>query len=168
MLPIPGLETLLGGLLGGAFRLGQAFLDAREKQRDRDQEFRMLNLEGDLAARAGEQKMKLVGLEGDIALQVSELQSVKEVSLAQASEAAQAGGFVAGLSASVRPVVTYSLLAFYVLVKVAGIAFAWDIDGSMLAIMGAYGDADRAMFSSILAFWFVDRSLRRGRSHVAS
>lgn len=165
---IPGLETLLGGLIGGAFRLGQAVLDAREKQRDRDHEHRMLELEGRQAKEIGEQNMRLIGLAGDIQLQAAELQAVKEVSQAQAVEATQAGGFVAALSATVRPVVTYALLFFYCAVKIAGIAYAWPQEGAMSAIMGAYSESDMAIFSSILAFWFVDRSLRRGRSHVAA
>jgi hypothetical protein len=165
---IPGLETLLGGLIGGAFRLGQAVLDAREKQRDREHEHQMLELEGRLAREVGEQNMRTIGLVGEIQLQAGELQAVKEVSQAQATEAAQAGGFVSGLSASVRPVVTYVLLFFYCAVKIAGIAYAWPQDGAIGAIMGAYAESDMAIFSSILAFWFVDRSLRRGRSHVAA
>jgi hypothetical protein len=165
---IPGLETLLGGLIGGAFRLGQAVLDAREKQRDREHEQQMLELEGRLAREVGEQNMRAIGLVGDIQLHAAELQVVKEVAQVQSSEASQAGGFVSGLSASVRPVVTYVLLLFYCAVKIAGIAYAWPVEGAMSAIMGAYAEGDMAIFSSILAFWFVDRSLRRGRSHVAA
>jgi hypothetical protein len=165
---IPGLETLLGSVLGGAFRLGQAVLDAREKQRDRDQEFRMTGLNGELAEKADERRMKLVGLEGEIKYDADELAAVERVSLSQASEASQAGGFVAAMSASVRPVVTYMLLALYIAVKLAGIIYAWPIDGMLTAIMGAYTESDSAILSSILAFWFVDRSLRKGRSHVAS
>lgn len=165
---IPGLETLIGSALGGVFRLGQAWLDAREKQRDRDHEHRMLLANGELAERADERRMKLVGLEGDISLQGQELATIERVSLAQASEASQAGGFVAGLSASVRPVVTYWLVAFYSLVKIASIAYAWTGDGAMPAIINAYSEADMAMLSGILSFWFVDRSLRKGRSQIAA
>lgn len=163
----PGLETLVGSLLGGVFRLGQAFLEAREKQRDRDHEHRMLGLEGELAQKAGEQRMQLVGLEGDIKIEANEIEALKEVSLAQAREASKAGGFVAGLSASVRPFSTYLLLGFYMAVKFAGIMYAWETEGALEAILGAYGAADQAMLASVISFWFVDRSLRVGRSRLA-
>lgn len=158
--------AILGSALGGIFRLGQAWLEARERQKDREHEFNMLQLNGDQAMKMGEQNMRLFGLAGDISLASQEIQAVQAVSQAQADEASKAGGFVAALSASVRPVVTYWLVLFYIVFKGCVVAAGWQSEGAVYAIMGAYGETDLALLSSVLTFWFVDRSIRRSRVHV--
>lgn len=165
----PGIETLLGSLLGGAFRLGQAVLDAREKQRDRDHEYRMVQLNGDLAAKADERRLREIGLEGEYRLSAMDVEALMAGVKSQAVEAQTAGGWSAALSATVRPITTYLLLVLYMSHKAVVVALAYSGGTDMLqALNDAYSEADVAILSSILAFWFVDRSLRRGRPPVAS
>ena len=164
---IPGLETILGGLVGGAFRLGQAFLDAREKQRERDHEHRMTELQGELAAKADERRLRELGIQADMAVSAQDAQMLIEAVKAQAVEAQAAGGWVSKLSASVRPIVTYMLVALYILWKVAEVYAAFISFGVVEALRASYSESDMAILASILSFWFVDRSLRRGRSPIA-
>lgn len=157
----PGLETLLGSLLGGAFRLVQAFLDAREKQREREHEFSMTQLQGDLAARADERRFKELELSTAAAYATADLGALQAGVQAQSGEAQAAGGWVASLSASVRPIVTYLIVLFYMANKAAILAGVWgaaDLGGALGRI---YSETDMALLGSILGFWFVDRSLRR-------
>lgn len=165
---IPGLETLIGGLLGGGFRIAQAIIDAREKQRERDQEFRMTELQGRLAEAADERRFRELGLQADMATAAQDAQMIVEAIKAQQADAAAAGGWVAALSATVRPVVTYMLIVFYLAWKGAQIIAAYAAGGAIEALQASYGEADMAILSSILSFWFVDRSLRRGRSPLAA
>lgn len=153
-----GASTILGAVVGGGFRLGQAFLDAREKQRDRDHEHRMSVLHGEQAERAGELKLREVGLQGEITLAQGEIQAMMAGVQAQATEAQAAGGTAAWLSATVRPIVTYGLVILY----------AWHKASLIAAGAPVWGSEDMALLSSILAFWFADRSLRRGRSPLAA
>lgn len=164
---IPGIETLLGSLLGGAFRLGQAIIDAREKQRDRDHEHRMTGLQGELAKAADERRMRELGIQADMAVTAQDAQMLIAAVQAQAAEAQAAGGWVSALSASVRPLVTYLLVIFYLAYKASQIIAAFRGYGAIEALRASYTEADMAILSSILAFWFVDRSLRRGRSPVS-
>jgi hypothetical protein len=165
---IPGIETLLGSLLGGAFRLGQAVLEAREKQRDRDHEHRMAELHGDLAAKADERRLRELGLAADMHLASQDAALLTEALQAQSRDAAAAGGFIAGLSASVRPILTYLIAGLYLTAKGAHVAAAWQSDGAIQALATSYTDADMAILAAILAYWYADRSLRRGRSPIAA
>ena len=165
---IPGIETLLGSLLGGAFRLGQAVLESREKQRDRDHEHRMSELHGQLAAQADERRFRELGVAAEaqaVALDTQLLVTGLEM---QSRDAQAAGGFIAGMSASVRPVLTYLITGLYLSAKGAHIAAAWHTEGAVAALASSYTETDMAILASILAFYFADRSLRRGRSNLAA
>jgi hypothetical protein len=164
---IPGLETLLGSLLGGAFRLGQAWMEAREKARERDHEFRMTELQGDLAARADERRFRELGVQADMAVSQQDASLLIEAIQAQSKDATAAGGFISGLSASVRPVLTYLIAAIYLTAKVAHIIAAWQSQGPVAALAASYTEADMAILAAILSYWYADRSLRRGRSNLA-
>lgn len=163
-MPIPGLETLIGSALGGAFRLGQAWLETREKQRDRDHEFRMTELQGQQAFAAAEARLREVGLQGEIAVTGQEIAALVDGIKSQAFEARSAGGWVAALSATVRPLTTYALLGYYGAIKAALIAAAWTTDGAVASIAASWSEGDMAILSSILSFWFVDRSLRHAQA----
>jgi hypothetical protein len=157
-----GLASLLGSALGGVFRFGQAILDAREKQRDRDHELALQRLNGEQAAAAGEQRMREMGLAGDIQLAAAEVQALVEGVKAQASEAAAAGGWAARLSATVRPILTYLLVLLYLCSKLSGVAAALGTADPIGALGRCYGPEDMAVLASILSFWFVDRAIRKG------
>lgn len=159
---VPGLETLLGSLLGGVFRFATAWMEAREKQRERDHELSMLRLNGELAERADERRLREIGLEGEIRLSEADLRAMMSANRDQAEMARAGGGLAAFLSATVRPVVTYLLLGIYLCHKGAQVAAAWASEGAGYALASAYGDADMALLSGILGFWFVDRALRHG------
>ena len=157
---IPGLETLLGSLLGGVFRFGTAWMEAREKARERDHELNMLRLNGELAEKADDRRLREVGLAGEIRLSEADLKAMVSVNRDQADMARAMGGVAGFLSATVRPVATYLLLTLYIAHKTAHVAAAWGDEGALAAIASAYADADMALLSGILGFWFVDRALR--------
>ena len=165
---IPGIETLLGGLLGGAFRLGQAILDAREKQRDRDHEFRMTEIQGQLAEKANEARIRELGVEANMAVSAQDAQMLVEAVKAQSADAQSTGGWVSALSATVRPITTYLFAILYLGHKAAHIIIAAISEGPVAALAAVYTPDDMAIMSAILAYWYADRSLRRGRSAIAS
>ena len=111
------MVELLGLIFGGLSRLAQHFMDLREKSSERDHEYRMYEQQIALADKkyAADADMRRMDSEsaetqGDIALLLEGIKS-------QASEAKSAGGWVAQLSASVRPVLSYWLLALYTISK---------------------------------------------------
>lgn len=81
---------------------------------------------------------------------------------AQAAEAEAAGGWVASLSASVRPMVSYWLMFVYTVAKIATVHLALKSAAPLAdAVRNAYTEFDGAMLGSIISYWFADRSLRK-------
>lgn len=157
----PGIETLLGSLLGGVFRFGQAWLEAREKERERSHELSMLRLNGELAERADERRFRELTLAAETAMSQADTVAMVAVNAQQAEMAESSGGVVAFLSGSIRPITTYLLLGLYLAHKASVIRSAWLEGGVWTAMRSSYGEADLALLSGILGFWFVDRSLRK-------
>jgi hypothetical protein len=148
-----GIVPLLGALLGGIARFGQAILEAREKAADRDHELAMTQLQGQLAIAADERKLRETALAGDIQLQAGDTQALIAALAQQGVSDTAAGGWAARLSSTVRPFVTYALMALYLAAKAQTIVAA----GGVVA----YGAADMALLGTILGFWFVDRGIRQ-------
>tara|TARA_R110002050_G_scaffold41109_1_gene99787 strand:+ start:31 stop:453 length:423 start_codon:yes stop_codon:yes gene_type:complete len=72
------------------------------------------------------------------------------------------GGFVNGLRASVRPVITYIFMALFVGVEVT--TYYLLIQNGVApgdALVAAWDDQVMAMWASILAFWFGGRQFRK-------
>lgn len=154
---------LIGLIFGGVSRLAQHFMDLREKASERDHEFRMYEFQIRLAdmkysSEADLRRMDAQSAEtqGDIALLMAGIKS-------QADEAKSAGGWVAQLSASVRPVLSYWLLALYTISKFAALYLAMSSgEVTFAAAVGAsYTVFDGTILASVISFYFADRSLRR-------
>jgi hypothetical protein len=77
-------------------------------------------------------------------------------------------GWVDGLAASVRPLLTYSFFLLYVAVKAAQFhlllspALPWAQPLTLAqALIALWGEEDVAIFSAIMAFWFGSRTLQK-------
>lgn len=153
---------LAGLIFGGASRLAQHFMDLRDKDKERDHEARMFDLQAKLqeqrfTAEAGLRSM-------DIAAQAShdEMDALMTAMQSQAQEARDAGGWVAKLSASVRPVLAYWFAAIYTVAKFAGLYLTISSGVDLpTAIRASYTEFDGTVLASILSFYFADRSLRK-------
>lgn len=152
---------VVGLLFGGATRLIQHYLDLGEKSAERAHEAIMYDKQIALQDRRYEHEAALRRMDAESAAQVAELQALTAAIGAQADEAKHAGGWVAKLSASVRPVVMYWLLGLYSFVKIASVSVALGEGATLIQVLPSiYGEFDAAVLSSALAFWFTDRSLR--------
>ena len=153
---------LVGLIFGGVSRLAQHFMDLKEKASERDHEFRMYEFQIKLAdmrysAEADMRQMDAQSKEtmGDIDLLMAGIK-------AQAIEATAAGGWVAQLSASVRPVLSYWLLALYTVAKFAALYLALSGGaGFAEAVRASYSEFDGTILASVISFYFADRSLRK-------
>jgi hypothetical protein len=75
-----------------------------------------------------------------------------------------AGKVVAGISALVRPFVTYLFVIAYAAVKVAGFVIALEQGGDWKQVLTTmWGVDDMAVLNMILSFWFVGRVYERVR-----
>ena len=156
------IETLLGGLLGGAFRLAPEILKWFDRQGERGHELAMQDKALEFEKLRGAQRMAEIGANADAAWNSGAIEALKE---AVASQGRASGVHWAdALSATVRPVITYWFMAIYCSAKTA--AFAATIgadDGWGTAVLHAWTEADQTLWAGVLNFWFLGRVFDRVR-----
>jgi len=154
------IETLLGSLLGGVFRIVPEVMKLIDAKNERDHELKMLDREMDFAKIKGEISMR----ETQATLMGEELVSMTEAIREQGQTARAAGKFVAAISALVRPLVTYWFVVLYSLVKIASMLMAYQANGDWKQVLITSWNADdMALLMMILTFWFVGRVWERNK-----
>ena len=145
---------LFGLIFGGVSRLGQHWMELRDKDKERSHEAVMYDKQLALADRRLVHDANLRRMDVGAAESQAEWAALTSAVQAQAAEAQAAGGWVAKLSASVRPAVTYWLMVIYTAAKTAMLYSAMAAGVSLAeAVQAMYTPADAALLSSILAFW---------------
>lgn len=152
------IETLLGGLLGGTFRLAPEVLKWADRKGERAHELAMQDKALEFEKLRGAQRMAEIGSAAEAAWNTGALEALREAVAAQGrpSQARWADA----LSISVRPIITYWFMALYCTVKVAG--FVATVNGGtswLSALLHTWTDADQALWAGVLNFWFLGRTL---------
>jgi hypothetical protein len=146
---------------GGLFRLLPEVLKLFTAKQDAAHEFRMTELQLKIDQARATQNLDLVHAQGAIAADTAEMSAMIEALKAQATPTGIK--WVDALSSSVRPVLTYwHCLIIYTAYKVA--LFSIALHGGVTwqqAVVQGYTEFDQSIVSAMLAFWFVDRSLRK-------
>lgn len=150
------IETLLGGLLGGGFRLAPELLKWLDRKGERAHELALQDRVLKFERVRGAQRMDEIAAGAQSAWNTGALESLREALSGQS----QMSGvkWADALSISVRPVITYWFMAIYCAAKTT--AFVTSLvngDGWGLALMKAWTEADMALFAGILNFWFLGR-----------
>ena len=157
------IETLLGGLLGGAFRLAPEILKWLDRKGERGHELVMQDKALEFEKLRGAQRMAEIGAAADAAWNTGAIYALKEAVAAQGRRSGHR--WVDALSASVRPVITYWFMGLYCAAKTAAFGAAVTAGaGSGEAILHAWTDADQALWAGVLNFWFLGRVFDRVRS----
>lgn len=153
---------VLGSLLGGLFRLAPEVLKFMDKKNERQHELQMFEQQCQLEAQRGAQKLQEIGAQHAMTIDAGVMTALDSAIKQQAEMVKGASQWVANLSATVRPVVTYWVLGIW---SFAHVWFAWN---AWLA--GASpGDVFRTMMSADFAalvagtlnYWFLDRTLQK-------
>jgi hypothetical protein len=153
---------LLGIVFGGVSRLGQHWMEMQDKDKERQHEAVMFDKQVILQAQRIEADKDMRQMDVQAAKEAGELDALVTALQSQAMEAKNAGGWVASLSASVRPVISYWLLSLYSCAKMATLYLALTSgEGFAVAVRAAYTEFDGALLGSIMSFWFADRSIRK-------
>lgn len=148
---------LLGSLFGGVFRLAPEVLKYFDKKNERKHESEMFGKQVDLEKTRGQIKLDEIHASHDMAID-SGVMSAFNASIQQQAD----GGWVAALSASVRPVITYYLLLMYGVVKTSAIINGYDEGlGFAQAVAAIWGPDDIAMLAGVVNYWFLDRTLTK-------
>ena len=154
------LETLLGSLLGGVFRIVPEVMKLLDAKNEREHELAMLGKEMEFAKIKGEISMR----EAQATMTVAEIGAMSEALREQGQTARAAGKFVSAISALVRPLVTYWFVLLYSAVKIATMAVAFNAGGNWKEVLiNSWTQDDMAMLMLILTFWFVGRVWERNK-----
>ena len=153
---------LLGSIFGGIFRMAPEVLKWMDKKNEREHELNMFKFQCDLEAQRGQQKLAEIGAQREAAIDVGVMDAFNNAITQQAEMVKAAGGWVASLSASVRPIVTYWILLIWSFIH---IWFAWNawVTGSTPAeVFKLMMSGDMAaLVSGTLNYWFLDRTLAK-------
>ena len=153
---------VLGGLIGGVFRLAPEVLKWMDRKDERKHELSMFASQCDLEKQRGAQKLTEIGAQRDADVDSGVMAAFKSAIDSQTAMAVAAGGWAASLSASVRPVLTYYLLTLYGAVKFVGIAYAIGAGDPVAAVLSrSWGADDMALLSGVINFWMIDRTLSK-------
>lgn len=155
------IETLLGTVFGGAFRLAPELIKVVDRKDERKHELALLdkNLEADRLKLEASQR--LAETQAEERISAAELQAMVEATRAQATQTGVK--WVDAMSSLMRPLITFwwvivlytaALAAQFLQMQAHGVA-------TVDAILRLWGPDERAIVASIVAFWFVDRSIRR-------
>lgn len=153
---------ILGSVLGGLFRLAPEVLKFLDRKNERLHELKMFEQQCQLEAQRGQQKLQEIGAQHAMAVDAGVLDAFKSAVEQQTEMVKAAGGWVASLSASVRPVVTYWILGLWSFVHVWFAWNAWLAGASPKEVFVAMMTADfAALVSGTLNYWFLDRTLKQ-------
>lgn len=151
--------ALLGALLGFISSTFPNLLSIWKDKTDKKHELavldRQISMQLEMQKLGGVQRLSEINAYGDIA----------EFQALHAPTDTVGVKWVDAMIGSVRPVITYLFMFSYMLVKFAQYRVLQHItdNNGWEIIMQMWGDEDKAIFATILGFWFGQRSLSRAR-----
>jgi len=154
--------TLLSMLGGGLMRLLPEVFSMLKQRGDNQHELAMLDKQIALEQTRSALRQDEIRTQGEADMNLAQMSALADALKGQMQLTNIR--WVDGLNFLVRPACTYYLLALYGLAKAAmyQIALAHGTSG-WEAILKVYDEEDRAILSGVLAFWFVGRSIEKGR-----
>lgn len=153
---------IFGSLLGGIFRLAPEVIKFFDKKNERQHELAMFQRQCDLEQIRGQQKLAEIGAARDAAIDVGVMDAFNAAINQQAEMAKAAGGWAAALSASVRPVVTYWVIAIWSFIHIWFAWNAWISGAPPREVFMTMMTADfTALVSGTINYWFLDRTLKQ-------
>jgi len=154
------IETLLGGLLGGAFRLAPELLKWLDRKGERGHELSMQDKAIEFEKIRGAQRMSEIGASADAAWNSGAIDAFKEAIAVQGKPTGVP--WADALSSSVRPIITYWLMALYCAAKTVAFVAALNAGaGWGAAVLAAWSEADQALWAGVMNFWFLGRVFDR-------
>jgi len=153
---------ILGSVFGGLFRMAPEVLKFFDKKNERQHELAMFKNQCDLEAQRGQMKLAEIGAQREAAMDVGVMDAFNNAITQQAEMVKAAGGWVASLSASVRPVVTYWVLFVWSFIHVWFAWNAWLAGAPATEVFKTMMTPDfSALLSGTINYWFLDRTLKQ-------
>ena len=153
---------IFGSFLGGVFRLAPEVLKWMDKKNEREHELKMFEQQCQLESARGQQKLAEIGAQREAAIDVGAMSAFKSAIEQQTEMVKSAGGWVASLSASVRPVVTYWILLLWSFIHIWYAWNAWSTGAPPADVFKMMMSGDfSALVAGTINFWFLDRTLAK-------
>ena len=153
---------ILGSIFGGVFRMAPEVLKWLDKKNERAHELLMFSRQCDLEQLRGQQKLAEIGAQREAAVDVGVMDAFNNAITQQAEMVKSAGGWVASLSASVRPLVTYWVLFVWSFIHVWFAWNAWLAGAPAVEVFKTMMTPDfSALLSGTINYWFLDRTLAK-------
>jgi uncharacterized membrane protein (DUF106 family) len=153
---------ILGSLLGGVFRLAPEVLKWMDKKDERAHERLMFEQQCALEQVRGQQKLAEIGAQREATVDAGVMDAFNSAIEQQTEMVKAAGGWVASLSASVRPVVTYWILLIWSFIHIWFAWNAWATGAHPDVVFKLMMSGDfSALVSGTLNYWFLDRTLAK-------
>ena len=149
--------TILGSLIGFAGSALPKVFDMVDDWQDRKHELSMMDRQIEASKLSHTQKIEELKIEAYIS---------ESKALYQHDRSMKSTGFMAGLRASVRPVITYLFFTLFAVIKGTALYGLIYTDGIVweLAIQTLWDEETQGIFAAIISFWFGSRALQRSRS----
>ena len=150
------IETLLGGLLGGAFRLTPEILKWMDRKGERTHELAIQDKAFELEQLRTQNEQTTAAEKSEAAIKTAELNTIESAIHSQGTLTHI--GWADALSKSVRPIITYWFMALYCASKTAAFMLAFDAGVNFTsAIQQVWTGSDQALWAGVLNFWFLGR-----------
>ncbi len=166
------LETLLGGLLGGIFRVVPEIMKWLDRKDERKHELAMQDKQLAYTQAVGAQKMAEIGAENQGQYNAGFFEALKQAISSQETKIALTGHkwldaltvLAHFLSQTVRPVITYWFFAIYCAAKTcAFIGMILAGTDAIEAVKSTWTSDDQALLAGILNFWFLNRVFEKAK-----
>ena len=150
------IETLLGGLLGGAFRLTPEILKWIDRKGERTHELAIQDKTIQLEQLRTQNEQTVAAQKAETAIKTEELNTFKRA--IESQDSFTQVSWADALSKSVRPIITYWFMALYCASKTAAFILTIDAgDNLTAAIQQVWTESDQALWAGVLNFWFLGR-----------
>jgi hypothetical protein len=153
---------IVGSLLGGIFRLVPEAIKFWDKKNEREHELAMFDKQCELEKVRGSQKLAEIGAQREATVDSGVMDAFNAAINQQTEMVKAAGGWVASLSASVRPVMTYYLLLLYGVFKTSTMAIGYASGQPVPELLkDAWTVDDMTLLSGVVNYWILDRTLAK-------
>jgi hypothetical protein len=155
------VETLIGSVFGLASRMLPEALKWLDRKNERAHELAMFDKQLSADKLKTEQTTRLAQITSDNTIATSELQALIEATKAQGIQTGIR--WIDALSSLMRPIITFWwVIVFYTANWFAEFWILHQTESSPQEVLKIlWGNDEKAIVASIIAFWFVDRSLRK-------
>ncbi|MFB3926610.1 MAG: hypothetical protein ACE14T_11210 [Syntrophales bacterium] len=166
------IETLVGGFLGGLFRIVPEIFKWLDRKDERKHELALQDKQLAYTQAVGAQKMAEIGAENQGQFNAGFFESLKQAIASQETKIVLTGKWWIDvltviahfLSQTVRPVITYWFFALYCAAKVAMfIGLVQTGIGVIESIKLIWTSEDQGLLAGILNFWFLNRVFEKAK-----